>query len=55
MDGLSRQTNADKSDGEVVWSWHLDADAKRAAIASASWPVTVTIKPDHRGELEGNR
>jgi hypothetical protein len=54
MDGLSHQTNADKSDGEVVWSWHLDADAKWATMLRIA-PATVTIKPDHRGEREGNR
>jgi len=40
------------ADGEDVWSWHLDADAKFADDKSQT---TVTKKPDHRGERGGNR
>jgi hypothetical protein len=40
-----------QADGEAVWSWHLDADAK-----SAGYPLMmVTNKPDHQGERGGNR
>jgi hypothetical protein len=40
-----------QADGEAVWSWHLDADAK-----SAGYPLMmVTNKPDHQGEHGGNR
>jgi hypothetical protein len=41
------------ADGEVVWSWHPDADAKlaRGKLSQA----TVARKPGHRGEHEGNR
>ena len=38
---------ARKADGEVVWSWHLDADATSLGTTRAT---TVTNKPDHRGE-----
>jgi len=41
-----------KADGEVVWSWRLDAGVKSAEDIP---PATVTSKPDHRGEREGNR
>jgi hypothetical protein len=30
MDVFGARTNAPDADGEAVWSWHLDADAKRA-------------------------
>jgi hypothetical protein len=43
------KTSAFEADGEVVWSWHLDADAKLALIASAIALMTETIKPDLRG------
>jgi hypothetical protein len=51
---LRRKTSGVFADGEVVWFWHLDADAK-SAVVLASWPATVTKKPDHREEREGNR
>jgi hypothetical protein len=51
---LRRKTSGVFADGEVVWFWHLDADAKLAMVL-ASWPATVTKKPDHREEREGNR
>jgi hypothetical protein len=28
VDAAAHQTNAFAADGEVVWFWHLDADAK---------------------------
>src|SRR5689334_2440803 len=42
-----QSTNDGGADGEAVWSWHLDADAKFADDKSQT---TVTKKPDHRGE-----
>ena len=43
---------ADLADGEVVWSWRLDAGVKsRGAILRAM----ETNKPDLQGEHEGNR
>jgi len=36
VDALAAQDGRRKADGEVVWSWHLDADAKLAAIALQS-------------------
>jgi hypothetical protein len=41
-------------DGEVVWFWRLDAGVKLATMLSIA-PMTVTRKPDHREEREGNR
>ena len=40
--------------GEVVWSWRRDAGVKLATMLCIA-PATVTTKPVHRGELEGNR
>jgi hypothetical protein len=45
-------TNGAEADGEVVWSWRLDAGVKSV---EATPLATVTNKPDHRGEHEGNR
>jgi hypothetical protein len=48
-------TRADEratADGEVVWFWHPDADAK---FAGAIPQATVARKPGHREEHEGNR
>jgi hypothetical protein len=48
-------TRADErvsADGEVVWFWHPDADAKSAGAIPQT---TVTKKPGHREEHEGNR
>ena len=50
--GCASDERAGLADGEVVWSWHLDADATPCGIIRAA---TVTKKPDHRGEPEGNR
>jgi hypothetical protein len=52
MDVAASLMNGADADGEVVWSWRLDAGVK---FAEATPPMTVTIKPDHRGEHEGNR
>jgi hypothetical protein len=54
MDALARQTNALEVDGEVVWSGCLDAGINLATMLRIA-PGTVTRKPDHRGEHEGNR
>jgi hypothetical protein len=51
----ARTTNALQADGEVMWFWHLDADAKLATMLLLSEPATVTRKPDHREEHEGAR
>ena len=32
MDAKAHETNAPIADGEVVWFWHLDADAKLATM-----------------------
>jgi hypothetical protein len=40
------------ADGEVVWSWCLDAGIKPCGMFREA---TVTNKPDHRREREGNR
>jgi hypothetical protein len=51
VDAGARLTSARFADGEAVWSWHLDADAK-----SAGYPLMmVTKKPDHQGERGANR
>ena len=50
--GGAADESAILADGEVVWSWRLDAGVK---LAEATPPATVTRKPDHRGEREGNR
>jgi hypothetical protein len=42
------------ADGEVVWSWHLDADVKSAMMLRITL-VMVTRKPDHQGEHEVSR
>src|ERR1700753_1297391 len=44
--------SAPAADGEVVWSWHLDADVKLRGSIRA---MTVARKPDHRGEYEVSR
>jgi len=31
VDALAHKTNAPIADGEVVWSWHPDADVKLAS------------------------
>ena len=46
MDAGSTLTNGADADGEVVWSWRLDAGVK---LAEATPLATVTRKPDHRG------
>jgi hypothetical protein len=42
------------ADGEVVWSWRLDAGVKflRSKLLASFLGATVTRKPDHRGERE---
>ena len=45
-------TRAPDADGEVVWSWRLDAGVK---LAEAIPPATETNQPDLRGEHEVNR
>ena len=52
---MAHKTNAPLADGEIVWSWHLDADAKLARMLSLSAPMTVTRKPDRRGERDISR
>jgi hypothetical protein len=54
MDALLRETSVNDADGEVVWFWHLDADAKLATMLRIVL-ATVTKKPDHWEEREGNR
>jgi hypothetical protein len=43
---------AREADGEVVWFWRLDAGVKLVRGISLA---TVTTKPDHREDHEGNR
>jgi hypothetical protein len=40
------------ADGEVVWSWRLDAGVK---LAGSVPPMTVARKPDHRGDHDISR
>ena len=47
--GCAADESADLADGEVVWSWRLDAGVK---LRGSVREVTVTRKPDHRGEHE---
>ncbi|MDE2471726.1 MAG: hypothetical protein KGL35_24130 [Bradyrhizobium sp.] len=54
MDASARPDEPGGADGEVVWSGRLDAGVKSAMMFRIT-PVTVTRKPDHRGEHEGNR
>jgi hypothetical protein len=54
MDAAAHETNELAAYGEVVWFWHLDAGAKLATMLRIA-PTTVTRKPNHRGEHEGNR
>jgi len=46
-------TSAHLWDGEVVWSWHLDADATLAMRQLNA--DNGDKKPDLRGEREGHR
>jgi hypothetical protein len=51
-------TNDAIADGEVVWSGGPDAGVKSAMMSGVFLGITlatVTIKPGHRGEHEGNR
>jgi hypothetical protein len=48
MDASTRKTNALEADGEVVWSWPLDAEVKLAD----DLPTMVATKPDHQGDHE---
>jgi hypothetical protein len=43
--GRRRATSAPAADGEVVWSWHPDADAKLAMMRIKHHAVTVAKKP----------
>jgi hypothetical protein len=47
MDGLLRQTNASKSDGEVVWSCCLDAGIK---LRETSFRTTTVTRSPITGE-----
>jgi hypothetical protein len=49
---IARLTKRAKAYGEVVWFWRLDAGVKLAEVFPQA---TVTTKPDHREEHEGNR
>jgi hypothetical protein len=49
VDADSALTNAPEADGEVMWSRRLEVGVK---LADASPPMTVSRKPDHRGEHE---
>jgi hypothetical protein len=52
VDADALLTNSAEADGEVVWSWRLDAGAK----PGGSFPRgDGGKKADHRGEHEGNR
>jgi hypothetical protein len=51
---MAPQTSGVTADGEVVWSWHRDADAKLAIMLRIT-PMTVAKKPVHRGDHEGSR
>ncbi len=42
------------ADGEVVWSWRLDAGVNLVTMLRIA-PGMVTRKPDHQREHEGNR
>jgi hypothetical protein len=48
----ARLTKRADADGEVVWSLRPDAGVQACESNSQ---VTVTTKPGHRGEHEGNR
>jgi len=48
----ARLTSGADADGEVVWSRRPDAGVKLAGVIPQA---TVTTKPGHRGEHEGNR
>jgi hypothetical protein len=52
VDAKALQTKALIADGEVVWFWRLDAGVK---LVEEIPQATVTNKPDHREEHEGNR
>jgi hypothetical protein len=54
VDADALLTNGAEADGEVVWSGRLDAGVKFAMMLRIT-RMTVTRKPDHRGEREGNR
>ena len=49
---MARKTSAPEADGEVVWSWRLDAGVKFAEVVPRA---TETNQPDLRGEHEGTR
>ena len=43
------------TDGEVVWSWPLDAEVKFASVAYGHARTMGARKPDPQGEHEGHR
>ncbi len=45
---MARETNVANADGEVVWSWHPDADAKLAMMLCITL-VMVARKPGAPG------
>jgi hypothetical protein len=51
---LFARTNGADADGEVVWSWPPDAEAKFAMMLRIT-QATGARKPGPRGEREGNR
>jgi hypothetical protein len=53
--GLRRKTSVADADGEVVWSWRLDAGVNSVTMLTHRDPRMVTKKPDHQREREGNR
>jgi len=52
VDADGAWTTALEADGEVVWSWHLDAGVKSV---EAILPMTETKKPELRGEHARSR
>jgi hypothetical protein len=51
--GGAADERAGLADGEVVWSWHPDADVKPAETMILQ--AMVAKEPGHQGEHEGNR
>jgi hypothetical protein len=53
MDAMHRETNDVVADGEMVWSWPPDAEAKLAGVTNAAgdggkkarFPGEITYKP----------
>src|SRR3982751_578262 len=55
MDVMAVPTSAAVTDGEVVWSWPLDAEVKLAADAVTARAGDGGKKADPQGEHEGHR